>query len=206
MGRPEGATKISATTNDPADLADDLGPAKRRLMMTLCEPGSANLSVTELCEKAKVDRVTYYDLMRDPQLRDRVREARRMAFGNIQEQIDALKHVAKKKSFKAAADRRTLLQATGHLPVGSVNVALNNEVNVTVQNLLPLGQILWMYQQVNWPMDRWMPCVRDQFEAGVLKAEVPPLPELKRIGALPEVDEDQLLSLPSDEEIPPISG
>jgi hypothetical protein len=206
MGRPKGATKISATTNHPADLADDLGPAKRRLMTTLCEPGSANLSVTELCEKAKVDRVTYYDLMRDQQLRDRVREARRMAFGNIQEQIDALKHVAKKKSFKAAADRRTLLQATGHLPVGSVNVALNNEVNTTVQNLMPLGQVLWCYQQANWPTDRWLPCVRDQFEAGVLHPELPPLPELKRLGCIPEVEEDQPLGLPSDEEEPPTMG
>jgi hypothetical protein len=170
-----------------AELIDDLPESRRKLMLALIESTNINLNVTDLCAKAGISREVHYQIAGDQELRHWMAEARHLALGDLTKSIKALKDCAETPDPKCATDRQTLFKISGHLPRNGFKVDDRNEVNGTVQNLMPLGQILWLYLQAGWPIDRWKPCVRDQYETGVLKPEHPPLPELKRIGAVAEL-------------------
>jgi transposase-like protein len=169
-GAPHARETIGSTLMDAM-------PAEQRLLAAVAEPQNVGVNVRELCRRAGISPDTYYRLMGQQRFHDRLRKSRQESLGDISAQIEALKTSALLPGRDGAQDRKTLFTMSGHLPDRTLKMEPPDEVEVRPK-LMPLSHLLWCYMQVNFPRERWMPAVRDQYETGVLQPEMPPLPTI----------------------------
>ncbi|MGA2230350.1 MAG: hypothetical protein ABSH22_05575 [Tepidisphaeraceae bacterium] len=162
-----------------ADAMSAVSEAGKRILRELMRPGNVGKPVWALCEAAKVSEARYYQLMRDPDFLAAQRLAKIEALGDITPQIEAVKINALRPGKDGAADRRLLTEMADRLPRRQLDVNVSGSVEHRL-NATPLSQILWVYKRLNVPPERWLPAIRDQYEAGVLHEEMPPLKLISR--------------------------
>jgi len=155
-------------------------PAEQRLLAATAEPANVGKSVRAVCRRAKVSPDTYYRLMLDADFQGRFRRAQRESLGDLSGPINALKKSALLPGRDGAQDRKTLFTMSGHLVHPSLKFEQKTQVNVNlnVDRLPKYSHILWVYLQMKLPPEKWLPAIRDQYEAGVLLPEELPTPML----------------------------
>ncbi len=150
---------------------------RRRLTVAMLELG-ADIGPVELCKRAGVAVSVYYDALRDPEFQAARREAIMGMFGGIQRLVRSIDKNMDLPGQGGASDRRLAAQMAGLvMPPGS-HIQINNSVNM-YQDRTDAAQLLWSYLAMNWPKERWLPAVRDQYEHGNLQPTMPPFPQLQ---------------------------
>jgi hypothetical protein len=170
--------KSNSYSRASTELLDDMTAAQQRIFAVLADPANMGKSDLALIKLAKVSSETWYRVISSPAFAAKRREAIRAMFGDVSKQFKALLESAGNSRATSATDRKTLFTLLGLMPDSRMEVKHTGPVDVNV-NLMPLSQMLWLYLHLKFPVERWMPTVRDQYEAGVLQPEMPPLPQIR---------------------------
>jgi hypothetical protein len=166
----------SVTEGEALDTMSDLSAPRRRLLEVIMTGGS-NLGVRALCRKAKISHFTYYACMADPVFRKARRQCFEAGVGGAGQILKYIKKNMKMDGRDGASDRRLAAEICEMLPAKSAGSAMSDFVEAA-DKLLTMANLLWMYQRLNFPPERWIPAVRDPYQAGCLRPEMPPFPWL----------------------------
>lgn len=170
---------VAMATDTPL-AAIDMDAVEAKVIGTLSADDGLSLENKEVAERAGCSPHTYWRMRQNPAF-----EARRRAIviqhlnGKLGAVIDETIKSALIHGREGAADRRLIFEATG-MVVHKHEIKGEMQVNHTGD--MPDAQLVWYYLLLRWPIERWLPGVRQRWEAGQIVAAAPevPLPGLPK--------------------------
>ena len=169
--------------------------AEQRLLAVVSTPWAVGATVREIAAKAGVSQMTYYRMQKRPDFVAREKVARRALLGRIERQVEALRETAEDPENPGqVAAARLLWEFGGHIDSArsQVNIQINNTI-IEAAGLPSDEEMLWVYEALGVPREKWQARVRERADRGEIAARMPaelsdaPAPADGPVLALPPV-------------------
>ncbi len=164
---------VAMATDTPL-AAIDLDEVEAKVVAILSADDGLSLDNAEVAKRAGCAVTTYWRMRQNPAF-----EARRRAIvlqhlnGKLGAVIDETIKSALIHGREGSADRRLIFEASGLI---LNRHEIKSDVSVNHTGDMPDAQLVWYYLLLKWPMERWLPGVRQRYELGQIVAAAPDVP------------------------------